>query len=70
MKSIKNSCIKCRILHKESIRVSVGLLGKNNLAIAPAFYLCQADICGPFNAYPPVNKRATLKIWLMFFVVP
>ena len=47
MKSIKNSCIKCRILHKGNIRVSMGLLGKINLAIAPVFYLCQADICGP-----------------------
>ena len=54
-------------MHKENIRVSMGLLGKNNLTIAPAFYLCQADICGPFNAYSPVNKHAMLKIWLIVF---
>ena len=48
----------------------MGLLGKNNLTIAPVFYLFQADIRGPFNAYSPVNIRATLKIWLVVFVVP
>ena len=39
VKSIKNSCIKCRILHKENIRVSMGLLGKNNLTISPVLSL-------------------------------
>ena len=32
-----------------------------NLCIAPAFYLSQVDICGPFGAYSSVNKRAALK---------
>ena len=25
------------------------------------------DICGPFNAYSPVNKRETLKVWFVVF---
>ena len=41
----------------------MGPVGENNLRVAPHFYSCQVDRCGPFNAYSPVNKRATLKIW-------
>ena len=67
VKNIKKSCAKCRILHKKGVRIAMGPVGDNNLTIAPPFYFCQADICGPFNAFSPANKRATLKIWLVVF---
>ena len=38
-----------------------------NLSIAPAFYSRQVDLCGPFNAFSFVNKRATIKIWYVVF---
>ena len=38
------------------------------LKIAPAFFYSQVDLCGPFSAYSPANKRATLKIWIVVFV--
>ena len=67
VKSMKTSCAKCRILQKKGVRVAMGPVGENNLKIAPPFNLCQVDLCGPFSAYSPVNKRATLKIWLVVF---
>ena len=66
VKSIKD-CAKFRILNKKGVRVAMGLVGEDNLRMAPPFYFCQADICGPFNAYSAVNKRATLKVWLVVF---
>ena len=42
-------------------------VSENNLKIAPAFYITQVDLTGPFKAYSKHNKRATLKIWLVVF---
>ena len=35
--------------------------------IAPAFYVSQIDIAGPFKAYSSHNKRTTIKIWYCVF---
>ena len=35
--------------------------------IAPPFFVTQTDLSGPYNAYPPHNKRGTVKIWLSVF---
>ena len=67
VKNIKRECIQRRILHKKEVHVAMGCVGETNLTVAPPFYLCQIDICGPFNAYSPANKRATVKIWLVVF---
>ena len=67
VKSISKACAKCRILHKRKVRVAMGPLGDSNFMIAPPFYFCQVDICGPFKAYSPANKRATLKVWYVVF---
>ena len=60
-------CTKCRILEKRAIKVAMGPLQNANLCIAPAFYYSQVDICGHFNAYSNLNKRATIKIWFVVF---
>ena len=67
VKSIKRLCSKCRILTKKGIQIAMGPLGDNNLKIAPPFYTSQVDICGPFSAYSPVNKRAKLKVYYVVF---
>ena len=67
VKSVKMECTKCRILEKRAIKVAMGPLQNANLCIAPAFYYSQVDICGHFNAYSNVNKRATIKIWFVVF---
>ena len=35
--------------------------------LAPAFYASQIDIFGPFKAFSPANKWATLKAWFLIF---
>ena len=67
VKCIKKLCAKCRILRKRGIQIAMGPLGENNLKIAPPFFFSQVDICGPFSAYSPVNKRAKLKIYYVVF---
>ena len=67
VKGIQKECTKCGILNKKAVHIAMGPVGDNNLHIAPPFYLCQVDLCGPFSAYSPVNKRATLKMWYVVF---
>ena len=67
VKDITKDCTRCRILHKKGVEIAMGPVADENLKIAPAFYISQVDLCGPFKAYSPANKRATLKIWLVVF---
>ena len=65
VKSYKKACARCRYLHRKSVKAAMGPVSSDSLKIAPPFYTCQADLCGPFSAYSPANKRATLKIWFV-----
>ncbi len=64
---IGESCQRCRFLQKKALGIVMGPVSKHNLTIAPAFYVCQVDLCGPFLAYSPHNKRATIKVWFVVF---
>ena len=61
-KSIKDCCARCRFLHKREVKVAMGPKHESNLCIAPAFYNTQVDICGSFDTYLKVNKRAKVRI--------
>ena len=65
VKKVKKLCQRCRYLGKKNLEVTMGPLTQTSLSIAPAFYNTQADLAGPFKAYSRVNKRTTLKIWLI-----
>ena len=67
VKSMKKACPRCRFLEKKGIRVAMGPAPDDALRIAPVFYVSQVDICGPFSAFSPANKRATLKVWFVVF---
>ena len=67
VKRIRKSCERCRILLKRSFNVSMGPVSSYNLTIAPAFYISQTDLAGPFKAYSLHNSRATIKIWFVIF---
>ena len=45
----------------------MGPISTHSLTIAPAFYVTQTDIAGPFKAFTPHNKRATIKVWHVIF---
>lgn len=67
VKRIKKSCNLCKYLEKRALCVPMGPISKFCTMIAPAYYISQVDIAGPFNAYSYHNKRATIKIWLVVF---
>ena len=67
VKGMKKACPRCRYLEKKGVRVAMGPVSDDNLRVAPAFYVCQVDICGHFSAYSPAKKRATLKVWYVVF---
>ena len=64
---ISKCCKMCRFLMKQAIEVAIGPISQNNLTLAPAFYIRQLDITGPFKAYTPHYKRATIKVYLLVF---
>ena len=68
VKSVKRSCQRCRFLAKKSVEVAMGPVSRHNLVIAPAFYITQVDLCGPFLSYSPHHKRTTVKIWFIVSV--
>ena len=48
---VKKACERCRFLYKRTVEVAMGPLPAHSLTIAPAFYVTQIDIAGPFKAY-------------------
>ena len=67
VKTIKDSCTKCRLLWKDQVKVAMGPQDDSKLCIAPAFYNTQVDVVGPFECYSSANKRAKLKLWFVVF---
>ena len=64
---VRKECVRCKFLQKKTISVSMGPVSDHSLTIAPAFYVSQADIVGPFKAYSSHNKRTTIKIYMLVF---
>ena len=67
VKEMKKNCKRCRYFRRKAINIEVGSVSSHSLRIAPAFYATQVDLCGPFKAYSPHNKRTTIKIWLAIY---
>ena len=67
VKEIRNTCQRCRYLAKKALEMSMGPISKHNITIAPAFYVCQVDLAGPFTAYSNHHKRTEVKIWWVVF---
>ena len=64
---IGKSCERCRYLNKKAFEIAMGPVSPHNLNIAPAFYVTQTDICGPFTAHCHHHKRNTIKVWFVVF---
>ena len=67
VRRVKDSCNLCRYLEKKALCVPMGPISKFCMMIAPAFYVSQVDIAGPFKAFSYHHKRTTIKIWLLVF---
>ncbi|XP_066929622.1 uncharacterized protein [Clytia hemisphaerica] len=67
VKDVRSFCQRCRYIMKKSINIEMGPLSMDNLCIAPAFFITQADLAGPFQAFSQHHKRTTVKVWLLVF---
>ena len=67
VKMFRKNCERCRYLARRTIEIEMGPVSGQNLTIAPAFYITQVDIAGPFLSYSPHNKRATVKIYFVVY---
>ena len=67
VKKIKALCERCRYIEKRTLDVIMGPVSQHNLMIAPAFYITQIDLAGPYLSYSSHHKRTTVKIWLVIF---
>ncbi len=68
VKRFRKSCCRCRYILKRTIDVCMSPTSEDQLCVAPPFYVTQADLCGPFNAYSIHNKRTTVKVYITVFV--
>ena len=62
VKRFKLNCIKCRYLRTKFIDVEIGAISSHNLSVAPACYVSQNDMFGPFKALDSYTKRKTIKV--------
>ena len=67
VKLFRKSCERCRYLAKRTIDIAMGPVSSQNLTIAPAFYITQVDLAGPFDSYSPHNKRTVVKVWFAVY---
>ena len=67
VKLFRTNCERCRYLAKRTVDIAMGPVDTQNLTIAPAFYITQVDIAGPFSAYTFHNKRKTIKLWFAVY---
>ena len=68
VKLFRKNCKRCRFLIKRTVEVIMSPASKDQLCVAPAYYITQVDLCGPFKAYSVHNKRSTIKIYISVFV--
>ena len=68
VKLFRKQCARCRYLLKITVDVEMSPASGHQICVAPAFYVTQTDLCGPFTSYSKHNKRTTLKIWIAVFV--
>ena len=64
---MKKNCERWRCLRKKVINIEIGLVSSHNLRIAAALCTTQVDLCRPFIASTPHNKRKTIQICLAIY---
>ena len=65
---VRDNCQSCRRFKVKAIDVEMGKLHPTRLSIAPAFYVCQVDLMGPFQAFCEHKPhRSTVKIWVAVY---
>ena len=55
------------IWRKHTLGVTLGPVFPHKLMIAPAFYVTQVELRGPFQSFSYHNNRVTVRIWFAVF---
>ena len=58
-KELSEECIRCKMKRGRFIKASLGPLSDKQLIVAPAFYACQVDLCGPWRVFVPGFEKET-----------
>ncbi len=64
---VRNNCYYCRRYKAKMIQAEMSPIHSNRLTPAPAFYLSQVDLFGPFEAACEHNHRSTVKVYGLVF---
>ena len=67
---IRENCPYCQRFKARLIEVEMGKIHQSRLTISPAFYSCQVDLFGPYDATCEHNHRATVPVWGVIFKDP
>lgn len=65
---IREGCMSCRRYRVRLLKAEMGKIHENRLTIAPAFYLVQVDIFGPYSAVCEHNHRSVVKCYGVVFI--
>ena len=76
-RELNEDCVKCIKMRGQYIQAAMGPVSDAQLTIAPAFWICMADIMGPVHIYAPGHAARTrntkaieVKAYVMVFVCP
>ena len=67
---VREGCVACRRYRVRVVDVEMGNIHENRLTIAPAFYLVQVDLFGPYQAVCEHNHRSVVKCYGVVFKDP
>ena len=68
IKSIRNSCVKCKIMFKSTLDLEMSKHHFSRTMLTPVFYNCQMDVVFGFKGQPFKRSRTTFKIYALVIV--
>ena len=67
---VREGCMKCKRFKAKRVNVEMSKLHESRITVAPAFYLAQVDLLGPYDAFCEHNHRSSVKVWGLVFKDP
>ena len=68
IKSVRNDCIRCKLISKKTLELEMGKYPKAKTVISPPFYHCQMDVVYGFTAQPYKRSKTTYKVYALVIV--
>ena len=76
-REMNDECVKCAMLRKKYLEISMGPIADEQLVIAPPFWITMCDIYGPCHIYVPGHSMLTrirmaveVKCYVLVFICP